>query len=435
MSLELAGVAGIAVLLVLLALRMPVGIAMMLVGTGGIALLANERAALSTLTNEAITITTKVELLVIPLFILMGNLATASGLSRNLYDAAYAWVGARRGGLASATVLGCAGFAALCGSSVASAVTVGRVALPEMQRHRYDPGLATGTVAAGGTLGILIPPSSGFVVYAILTEQSIGQLFIAGILPGLLLTGLFVLTVWLIVARNPALGPPGPRLPRAERLAALAGAGPITLVMVGTIGGIYAGMFTPMEAAAVGAVLTLLIALLRGGLTLSAAGQVLVDTARTSAMIYVILVGAHVFGPFLARTGLPGALSDWMIGLGLGPYGTLAIILLLLIILGCFLEGFAMLVLTLPILFPTVVALGFDPIWFGVIMVIVLEMGLITPPVGVNVFVVKSIARDVPLGQMFRGVLPFWAAMMVCTLLLIIFPQIATFLPQTMFGR
>lgn len=435
MSLELAGVAGIAVLLVLLALRMPVGIAMMLVGTGGIALLANERAALSTLTNEAITITTKVELLVIPLFILMGNLATASGLSRNLYDAAYAWVGARRGGLASATVLGCAGFSALCGSSVASAVTVGRVALPEMQRHRYDPGLATGTVAAGGTLGILIPPSSGFVVYAILTEQSIGQLFIAGILPGLLLTGLFVLTVWLIVARNPALGPPGPRLPRAERLAALAGAGPITLVMVGTIGGIYAGMFTPMEAAAVGAVLTLLIALLRGGLTLSAAGQVLVDTARTSAMIYVILVGAHVFGPFLARTGLPGTLSDWMIGLGLGPYGTLAIILLLLIILGCFLEGFAMLVLTLPILFPTVVALGFDPIWFGVIMVIVLEMGLITPPVGVNVFVVKSIARDVPLGQMFRGVLPFWAAMMVCTLLLIIFPQIATFLPQTMFGR
>lgn len=435
MSLELAGVAGIAVLLVLLALRMPVGIAMMLVGTGGIALLANERAALSTLTNEAITITTKVELLVIPLFILMGNLATASGLSRNLYDAAYAWVGARRGGLASATVLGCAGFSALCGSSVASAVTVGRVALPEMQRHRYDPGLATGTVAAGGTLGILIPPSSGFVVYAILTEQSIGQLFIAGILPGLLLTGLFLLTVWLIVARNPALGPPGPRLPRAERLAALAGAGPILFVMVGTIGGIYAGMFTPMEAAAVGAVLTLLIALLRGGLTLSAAGQVLVDTARTSAMIYVILVGAHVFGPFLARTGLPGALSDWMIGLGLGPYGTLAIILVLLIILGCFLEGFAMLVLTLPILFPTVVALGFDPIWFGVIMVIVLEMGLITPPVGVNVFVVKSIARDVPLGQMFRGVLPFWAAMMVCTLLLIIFPQIATFLPQTMFGR
>jgi tripartite ATP-independent transporter DctM subunit len=435
MSLELAGVAGIGVLLVLLALRMPVGIAMMLVGTGGIALLANERAALSTLTNEAITITTKVELLVIPLFILMGNLATASGLSRNLYDAAYAWVGARRGGLASATVLGCAGFSALCGSSVASAVTVGRVALPEMQRHRYDPGLATGTVAAGGTLGILIPPSSGFVVYAILTEQSIGQLFIAGILPGLLLTGLFVLTVWLIVSRNPALGPPGPRLPRAERLAALAGAGPILFVMIGTIGGIYAGMFTPMEAAAVGAILTLLIAMLRRGLTLSAAGQVLSDTARTSAMIYVILVGAHVFGPFLARTGLPGALSDWMIGLGLGPYGTLAIILLALILLGCFLECFAMLVLTLPILFPTVIALGFDPIWFGVVMVIVLEMGLITPPVGVNVFVVKSIARDVPLGQMFRGVLPFWGAMMVCTLLLIIFPQIATFLPQTMFGR
>jgi tripartite ATP-independent transporter DctM subunit len=397
--------------------------------------LANERAALSTLANEAIAITTKVELLVIPLFILMGNLATASGLSRNLYDAAYAWVGARRGGLASATVLGCAGFSALCGSSVASAVTVGRVALPEMQRHRYDPGLATGTVAAGGTLGILIPPSAGFVIYAILTEQSIGQLFIAGILPGLLLTGLFVLTVWLLVARDPALGPPGPRLPRAERLAALAGAGPILFVMVGTIGGIYGGVFTPTEAAAVGAVLTLLIALARRGLTLASAGQVLADTARTTAMIYVILVGAHVFGPFLARTGLPGALSDWMIGLGLGPYGTLALILLALILLGCFLEGFAMLVLTLPILFPTVVALGFDPIWFGVVMVIVLEMGLITPPVGVNVFVVKSIAREVPLARMFRGVLPFWGAMMVCVLLLVAVPQIATFLPQTMFGR
>jgi tripartite ATP-independent transporter DctM subunit len=435
MSLELAGVAGIFVLLLLLALRMPVGIAMMVVGTAGIALLANGRAALSTLANEAIAITTKIELLVIPLFVLMGNLATASGMSRNLYDAAQAWVGARRGGLASATVLGCAGFSALCGSSVASAVTVGKVALPEMQRHRYDPGLATGTVAAGGTLGILIPPSAGFVIYAILTEQSIGQLFIAGILPGLLLTGLFVLTVWLLVSRNPALGPPGPRLPRVERLAALAGAGPILLVMAGTIGGIYVGMFTPMEAAAVGAVLTLAIALLRRGLTLHAASQVLGDTARTTAMIYVILVGAHVFGPFLARSGLPGALSDWMIGLGLGAYGTLALILLLLIVLGCFLEGFAMLVLTLPILFPTVMALGFDPIWFGVILVIVLEMGLITPPVGVNVFVVKSIAREVPLGTMFRGVLPFWGAMMVCVLLLVAFPQIATFLPQTMFGR
>ena len=435
MSLELAGVAGIFALLLLLALRMPVGIAMMAVGTAGIALLANERAALATLANEAIAITTKTELLVIPLFILMGNLATASGLSRNLYDAAYAWVGARRGGLASATVLGCAGFSALCGSSVASAVTVGRVALPEMRRHGYDPALATGTVAAGGTLGILIPPSAGFVVYAILTEQSIGRLFIAGILPGLLLTALFVLTVWLLTARDPALGPPGPRLPPAERLAALAGAGPILFVMVGTIGGIYAGMFTPMEAAAVGAVLTLVIALLRRGLSAAAAREVLADTARTSAMIYMILIGAHVFGPFLARTGLPAALSDWMIGLGLGPYGTLALILLVLIVLGCFLEGFAMLVLTLPILFPTVIALGFDPIWFGVVMVIVLEMGLITPPVGVNVFVVKSIAPDVPLGRMFQGVLPFWAAMVVCVLLLVAFPQIATFLPQTMFGR
>ena len=435
MSLALAGVAGILVLLVLLALRMPVGIAMMVVGTAGIALLANGRAALSTLANEAIAITTKVELLVIPLFILMGNLATASGLSRNLYDAAYAWVGARRGGLASATVLGCAGFSALCGSSVASAVTVGRIALPEMRRHRYDPALATATVAAGGTLGILIPPSAGFVIYAILTEQSIGQLFIAGILPGLLLTGLFVLTVWLLVARNPALGPPGPRLPRAERLAALAGAGPILVVMVGTIGGIYVGMFTPMEAAAVGAVLTLLIALVRRGLTLSSAGRVLSDTARTTAMIYVILVGAHVFGPFLARTGLPAALSEWMIGVGLSPHGTLALILLLLVVLGCFLEGFAMLVLTLPILFPTVVALGFDPIWFGVVMVIVLEMGLITPPVGVNVFVVRSIARDVPLGAIFHGVLPFWGAMLACVMLLVAFPQIATVLPRTMFGR
>jgi tripartite ATP-independent transporter DctM subunit len=435
MSPEWIGVLGIVVLFVLLGLRMPVAVALMIVGTGGIALLSNSRAALATLGSETFVIATKIELTIIPLFVLMGNLASVSGLSRNLYDAAYAWVGHWRGGLASATVVGCSGFAALSGSSVASAITMGRVALPEMKRYDYDSRLATGSVAAGGTLGILIPPSTGFVIYAILTEESIGRLFMAGILPGLLLTGLFIVTITLVTLWRPSYGPAGPSNPLGEKIIALAKAGPLLAIIAITIGGIYGGVFSPMEAAGVGAMLTLGVALYRRSLNWGKFGEILLQTVRISAMSYLILIGAHVFSPFLARTDIPGLMTEGLIGLGLGSYGTLIIILVAFIILGTFLEGFAMLVLTLPIVFPLILALGFDPIWFGVIMVIVLEMGLITPPVGVNVFVVKSIAPGVSMGRIFAGIVPFWLAMLACLIILLTFPQIVLLLPDTMFGQ
>lgn len=434
MSVETIGFVGVLCLFVLLILRMPVGIALLVVGTVGTALLSNTRVAFSVLADETWVVVTKPTLVVIPLFILMGNLASVSGLSRNLYDAAYAWIGHWRGGLASATLLGCGGFAALSGSSVASALTMGRVALPEMKRFAYDDRLATGAVAAGGTLGILIPPSTGFIVYAILTEQSIGQLFIAGVVPGILMLALFVLAVGIITSIWPERGPKGPRASIAERALSLGRAAPLLLIVVLSIGGIYGGVFTPSEAAGVGAVMTGIVALARRSLSLSSVRTVLLRTVKTTAATYLILIGAHVFTPFLARSRLPGILSESLLDIGLGPYGTLLAILAVLIVLGMFLEGLAMLVLTLPIIFPIVIGLGFDPIWFGVLIVIVLEMSLITPPVGLNVFLVKVIAPEVPLGHIFRGILPFWVMMLVMIIIVITVPQVALYLPQSMYG-
>ncbi len=432
------GLIGLAILFLLLALRMPVAVAMIVVGVGGIAVLNSWNAALSTLIRESFVLASFNELSVIPLFVLMGNLATVSGMSRDLYDAAHVLVGRFRGGLASATIVGCAGFAALSGSSVASAVTMGRVSLPEMRRYRYDPRLATGVVAAGGTLGILIPPSTGFVIYAILTEESIGRLFIAGILPGILLASLFVITVVLLTAWRPALAPTRRPAEAAHgapsRPTVLLRALPILGIVVATLGGIYLGLFTPVEAAGVGALLALIVALWRRALTRESLTTVLLQTMRTTGMAFLILIGAHVFSPFLALSQIPQLLGDALLGLDIGRYGVLFIILAAYIVLGMFLEGFAMLVLTLPIIFPLITALAFDPIWFGVVVVIVLEMGLISPPVGVNVFVVKSIAEDVPMEQIFWGILPFWLAMILCVAIIVVFPDIALFLPRSMFG-
>jgi len=428
------GIIGILCLFILLAIRVPVAIAMIVVGFVGTGLLNNWSAAMSTLSGETFEIARFYELSVIPLFVLMGNLAAVSGMSRDLYDAAYAWVGNWRGGLASSTIVGCAGFAALSGSSIASAVTMGRVSLPEMRRYKYDDKLATGCIAAGGTLGILIPPSTGFVIYAILTEESIGRLFMAGVLPGILLTSLFMLTIYLLTRLEPAVGPAGPATDLHEKLSSLRRAGAIVAIVLVTIGGIYGGVFTPVEAAGVGAFLALIVALMRRSLSWAGLERVLLQTVRTTAMSFMILIGAHIFSPFLALTHIPGDLAELLIGLDIGPFGILAIILVAYVIMGTFLEGFAMLVLTLPIVFPLIVQLGFDPIWFGVVMVIVLEMGLISPPVGVNVFVVKGIAADVPMGRIFAGILPFWLAMGVCLAVLILFPQIALFLPNSMFN-
>lgn len=432
MSPTAVGVIGMVALLALLFLRMPIGIAMALVGAIGFAALNSVDAALHMLGSYPYSYGAVQALSVIPLFVLMGNFAVVSGMSSDLFAAAYAWMGHRRGGLASATVLACAGFAALSGSSVASAITMGRVTLPEMRRYHYDPRLATGVVAAGGTLGILIPPSTVLVIYGILTEQSIGKLFLAGFLPGLLLTALFILTVVIVCAVRPEFGPPRERASMRERWAALRNAGAFLVVLVATIGGMYAGVFTVTEASAVGAGLTLAHAVWRRRLTWAALSDALLQTVRTTAMVFLILIGAHIFSPFLALSRIPVDLANALTALALPTLAVLVIILVVYIILGMFLEGFAILVLTVPIVFPIMLAMGLDPIWFGIFMVIVLEMGLISPPVGINVFVVKGIAEDVPMYRIFAGILPFWVAMMVCVAILIAFPQIALILPNTM---
>ena len=432
MSGTAIGLAGIVALFILLVLRIPVAFAMFIVGFFGIAALNGTNAAISLLASESFTLASSPELVVIPLFILMGNVASATGMSRQLYDAAYAVIGSLKGGLASATVIGCGGFAALSGSSVASALTMGKVALAQMDRFDYNPRLSTGVVAAGGTLGILIPPSTGFVIYAILTEQSIGRLFLAGVFPGILLLGLFVLAVTLLCWLKPEYGPAGPRTSLSQKLAALAGAGPIVGVIVLTIGGIYGGLFSPVEAAAVGAGAVIVIGTLMRTLTLKALWVSAKDSVVTTATVMLILIAAHMINPFMALSHIPSLVGEFITATNLTATGVLVLILVIYIVLGCFLEGFAIVVLTLPIFFPIILDLGIDPIWFGVLVVLALEMGLISPPVGLNVFIVKSVAPQVPLGEIFRGVVPFWLMMIVTLAILIAFPQIALYLPNTM---
>jgi len=431
-SASAIGLIGIVALFALLLLRIPVAFAMFVVGFIGTAVLNGTNAAMSTLASEAFTLGSSAELVVIPLFILMGNVASMTGMSRQLYDAAYAIVGQMRGGLASATVIGCGGFAALSGSSVASALTMGKVALGEMNRFDYDARLSTGSVAAGGTLGILIPPSTGFVIYAILTEQSIGRLFLAGVLPGLMLLGLFLVAIAVVCWLRPGFGPAGPKTSGGEKLKAMMGAGPVLAIIIVTIGGIYGGFFSPVEAAAVGAGLVILYGFVVGQLSFGGLWEATRDSVVTTATVMLILIAAHLINPFLALSHIPDAVGAILTSFDLPALGVLMVILLIYMILGCFLEGFAMLVLTLPIFFPIITSLGLDPIWFGVLVVLTLEMGLISPPVGINVFIVKSVAREVPLGAIFAGVLPFWIAMFVAVAILVAFPQIVLVLPNTM---
>ncbi len=426
------GLAGIGVLLLLMALRMPIGIAMLLVGIVGFAILNGPQAAMAALGSYPYQYAAVYDFAVIPLFVLMGNLGSVSGMARDLYAAAYSWIGHVRGGLAHATILACAGFAAVSGSSVASAVTMGKVCLPEMRRYNYSHRLATGVIAAGGTLGILIPPSTAFVIYGLLTEQSIGKLLLAGILPGLLLTAIFMLTVGIWMRFKPQYGPAGPRVSWNERGKSLIGAGPMIFIVLVSIGGIYVGLFTPSEAAAVGAALAFGYALWRRSLGGGNLSKILIETVNTTALVFLILIGALVFGPFLALSGLPEKIAQSLAGLDVPRVIILMMILAVYIVLGTWMEGFSMLVLTLPIVFPIIKALGYDPIWFGVIMVIVLEMGLIDPPVGINVFIVKGLVPDVPMSEIFAGIVPFWFAMMLCIAVLIAFPDIALIIPNTM---
>ena len=450
-SMTLLGIVGLLVLFVLLALRMPVALSMLGVGfVGTIVANANKfiaigmsseqawgrgwKIAFSNIAGETFEAASNYNLLVIPMFVLMGNLAGVSGLSSDLFNTAYRWLGHLRGGLASATIAACAGFAALSGSSLASAVTMGRVALPQMKKHKYEDGLATGSVAAGGTLGFLIPPSGGMIIYAILTEQSIGRLFMAGIIPGILLTLLFIGAIYLVVARRPESGPPGEKSTLKERMVSLRLALPIVAVVIITIGGMYTGFFTPVEASAVGAFLTFVVALARRSLSWAKMRTVVLDTMSATATVFLIIIGAFVFIPFMSLTELPAQIVTILTSLPVGSLGILLIIILIYMFLGMFLEGIAMLVLTIPVVIPIAMGMGWDLVWFGIIVVVVLEMGMISPPVGINVFVVKSIATDVPMGTIFRGIWPFWFAMAFLLVLLVAFPQIALFLPQALVG-
>ena len=430
MSPETAGIAGIALLLLLFVLRMPVAFAMILVGLVGFAYLGGIESALSLLAQDIFEVFTSYPLSVIPMFILMGSFAFASGISQRLYKTSYTWVGQLRGGLTVATVLACSGFAAICGSTAATAATMGKIALPEMKKYGYDDVLATGTVASAGTLGILIPPSTVLIVYGILTEESIGKLFVAGILPGFILSLFFVATVVILCLRNPAAGPPGPPTTWNQKLKATTGILEAVVLFALTIGGLFLGWFSPTQAGAIGAFGALIIGIIRGSLKLKIAIEAAREGLRTACMVLFIIAGATVFGHFMAISNIPFVLADWVGSLPFPPMAVMGVMIFIYFIGGFFMDSMALIVVTIPIFFPVVLRLGFDPIWFGVIIVLVAEMGVITPPVGVNVFVIKGIAPDIPLFKIFRGILPFLVALIIMTILLVIFPKIATFLPS-----
>lgn len=432
MSPEIVGVLGIVLMLLLMAVGMPIAIAMALPGFFGALYLMGAKASITAMGTIPFNHAHSYILTTIPMFVLMGELIYFSGISQKLFDCFQKWFGQLAGGLAIATVAACTFFAAVCGSSVASAATMGSVALPEMERLGYNRKLATGCIAAGGTLGILIPPSTGFIIYGLLTEESIGKLFVAGIIPGIILALLFMVTVYVMAKINPTLAPAAQKFKVSEKLLATRGIIPVLVLFVIVIGGLYAGIFGTTEAAGVGAIGALLIGLIMRGLSWSKITSSLRDTLRTTCMIFAIIIGAMILNYFLAVTRVPIIIAEATANLPLSNYGILIIILLVYFVLGCVMDSLAMIILTIPIFFPTIIALGFDPIWFGVILVIMIEMALITPPVGMNCYVLSGIAKHIPLGDIFRGIIPFIPAMIIVIAILILFPQVALFLPNTM---
>ncbi|NLZ28167.1 MAG: TRAP transporter large permease [Firmicutes bacterium] len=434
MSPLLIGVGGIIIFFVLIFLDMPIAFAMAIVGLIGFALLTGPSAALAMLSADLFSTLSSYTLSVIPMFVLMGFFAFYSGIGSRLYNFAYRAVGHLPGGLAIATQATCALFGAVCGSNTATAATIGAIALPEMRKYNYAPTLSTASVAAGGALGVLIPPSVIFIVYGIATEQPVGSLFLAGIAPGILLMLLYMVTIYIIASRKQELGPPGPRFSNRERFQSLRGGlWEVLVVFAISLGGLFAGWFTPTEAGAVGVIGVLLVALLQRRLSWKAFKAALADTTRASAMIMLLVAAAIVFGRFIALSRIPFELAVWAGGMKLPPYAVMGIVLLVYLVLGCFIDALALVLLTIPIFYPVVVqTLGYDPMWFGVVIVLVVAMGVITPPVGMNVYIVKGVARDVPLEVIFKGIWPFLLAIIVCLALLIAWPQIATFLPSLM---
>jgi tripartite ATP-independent transporter DctM subunit len=421
----IVGYIGVALLFVLLFSGMSIGLVMILVGFLGTAYLVNMTAGLSSLGTVPYLTIANYSLAVLPLFILMGELAFASGLSDELYFMVNKWIGHLPGGLAMATVGGCALFGAVCGSSTATAATLATVALPEMRRYNYKPVLATGALASAGTLGILIPPSNGFIIYALTTNLSIGKLFISGIVPGIILSILFMCTIYIWVKCNKELAPRAPSSSWKERLLSLRGSWGVILLFGVVMGGLYLGVFSPTEAAGIGAFGAFAFGLFRRRLTLHRFIESLLATMKITGMIFLIIIGTMIFGYFLALTNVPAKVSTFVGNLDVNRIYILLGILVLYVILGCLMDIVAMVLLTMPFIFPIITALGYDPIWFGVVMVIVMEMGLITPPVGLNVYVISGMEKDLPMYTIFKGVVPFLLAIIVMIAIMIVFPGIA----------
>jgi len=418
------------VMMALLVLAVPVGLALLLVGGIGYVVVSGWDPLLNYMNGAPYFQTANYSLSVIPLFVLMGQFATSSGLSTGIFNAAAAFLGHRRGGVAMAGIGACAAFGSICGSSLATAATMAHVSLPEMRRLNYSGALATGSLAAGGTLGILIPPSVVLVIYALLTEQSIGKLFLAALVPGILAAIGYMIAVAIYVRFDPNAGPAGPKATLAQRLKALLELAPVIVVFVVVMGGIYGGFFTPTEGAAVGAVSTAAIAIVHGGLRIKGIVECLLGTAKLTAMIFMILIGADLFNAFLALTQMPAQAAAAIAGSGLSPMAVLVLILVFYLVLGCVMDSMSMILITIPVLFPIVMALDFGmspehtAIWFGILVLIVVEVGLITPPFGLNVFVINSLAPEVPMTESFRGVLPFLASDVVRVVILMVFPVI-----------
>jgi C4-dicarboxylate transporter, DctM subunit len=432
MSNELIGLIGVIVLVLLLFTRMWIGFAMMLVAFVGLVILQKDfHVALIVFGTVPYRYIAFYTFSAVPMFLLMGVILSNTGIAGDLYRAAHHWLGQLRGGLAMASVVACAALAAIMGESVPEVITMGKVAVPEMLKFKYSKTLATGCVAAGGTLGVLIPPSMGFILYGILTEVSIGKLFMAGILPGVLLTFLFVGAIFVVTRLNPESGPPGPKTTLTEKMISLKYVWHAVVLFLLVLGGIYTGIFTPTEAGAIGAFGAIIITLASRRLKFKTLTDAMLEATKTTAMITIMVMGAFIFMKFLALRNLSFLAGDYIAGLQVNRYIIFAAIVVLYIILGMFLDVMSAIILTMPVIYPIIVALGFDPIWYGVVVVLLMEMGMITPPVGMNVFVLGAVT-DVPLGTIFRGVIPFVIALVICIAIVTVFPQIALFIPNGM---
>ncbi len=431
MSSITLGIIGLIVLIILLFSRMWIGVSMAIVGFVGYALIIGLKPACAMIAQVPFSTVAHYPLSAVPLFIFMGILLFHTGVGAELYESAYAWVGRFRGGLAMASVLACALFAAITGISAPAVVTMGKVAVPEMRKYKYDDKLATGSIACAGTMSILIPPSMAFIIFGILTSVPVGKLFIGGILPGIILSIMFIITISVITLRNPEAGPAGAKTTFKEKVVSLKKTWPVVLLFIVILGGIYGGVFTPTEAGAVGTFIVIIISIIKKRLTFKILYESLLETGQTAAMVFFLMIGAYILMKFFTVSKLPYVLSQSITSLPIPPMAVMAGIGILYIVLGMFLDILSAIIITVPIIFPAVTALGFDPIWFGVIITMLVQIGLVTPPVGLDAFTLAGVI-DVPIQTIFRGVLPFVVTMIICIIILMIFPQIILFLPQLM---